>query len=210
MEKREKGEIVVVGKEEKPESDVVDLARDDDDENWWDEYIKSGQRKGFNDDEDIGDDEREDHVEVRIGLLLPVDHPIALSFVLELVDCDGREDEEIACSGWGNMDLDAKRLSFDVEVHFYCRSCSFQLSRGPRLKAKPTILVVTAKDVESEQIKAAKELSLEVKKKEDDVRWSSCDVLSLSYWNSNVVHYDEKVLNDYNPATWMLEVTLMA
>ncbi|GAB2227369.1 hypothetical protein Droror1_Dr00009188 [Drosera rotundifolia] len=73
----------------------------------------------------------EDHVEVRIGLLLPVDHPIASSFVSELVDCDGRKGEEIACGGWGNVDSDAKRLSCDAEVHFYCRSCSFQLSRGP-------------------------------------------------------------------------------
>ncbi|KAL9253153.1 hypothetical protein AKJ16_DCAP16931 [Drosera capensis] len=33
----------------------------------------------------------EDHVGVSIGLLLPADHPIASSFVSELVDCDGRE-----------------------------------------------------------------------------------------------------------------------
>ncbi|KAL9252775.1 Increased DNA methylation 1-like protein [Drosera capensis] len=58
MEKREKGEVVVVEEEEEPESDVVDLASDDDDENWWDEYIESGRRKGFDDGEDIGDDER--------------------------------------------------------------------------------------------------------------------------------------------------------
>ncbi|KAL9249084.1 hypothetical protein AKJ16_DCAP03650 [Drosera capensis] len=73
----------------------------------------------------------EDHVGVRIGLLLPFDHPIASSFVSELVDCDGRENKEIACGGCGNVDSDAKRLSCDAEVHLYCRSCSFQLSRRP-------------------------------------------------------------------------------
>ncbi|GAB2223459.1 hypothetical protein Droror1_Dr00017600, partial [Drosera rotundifolia] len=58
MEKREKGEIVVVEKEEEPKSDIVDLASDEDGENWWDEYIESGRRKGFNNDEDIGDEKR--------------------------------------------------------------------------------------------------------------------------------------------------------
>ncbi|KAL9251971.1 Serine/threonine-protein kinase EDR1-like protein [Drosera capensis] len=73
----------------------------------------------------------------------------------------------------------------------------FQVQLALALSASSDSALVTAKDVESEQIKAAKELSLEVKKKEDDVRWSSCDVLSLSYWNSSVVHYDEKVLDGF-------------
>ncbi|KAJ0041245.1 hypothetical protein Pint_28390 [Pistacia integerrima] len=71
-----------------------------------------------------------DHIEVKLLLLLPVDHPIVSSIdsVLYLT-----EDVRIASSDVATplvMDSDLKSLSAKAEgVHFYCRSCSTRLTR---------------------------------------------------------------------------------
>lgn len=72
-----------------------------------------------------------DHIEVRLVLLLPVDHPIFVEF-----DSAMSSDEEefvngnaIYDSGLVSIDTDLKRLGLDSEVCFYCRSCSVQLTK---------------------------------------------------------------------------------
>ncbi|KAJ0097606.1 hypothetical protein Patl1_29022 [Pistacia atlantica] len=73
-----------------------------------------------------------DHIEVKLLLLLPVDHPIVSSIdsVLYLT-----EDVRIVSSDVATplvMDSDLKSLSAKAEgVHFYCRSCSTRLTRRP-------------------------------------------------------------------------------
>ncbi|GKU99229.1 hypothetical protein SLEP1_g12102 [Rubroshorea leprosula] len=74
----------------------------------------------------------DDHIEAKLVLLLPVDHPIVSSF-----------DSVLSFSGDGDnvapeaeeplkMDSDLKSLSsIEGGVHFYCRSCSTRLTRSP-------------------------------------------------------------------------------
>ncbi|KAI4327654.1 hypothetical protein L6164_020090 [Bauhinia variegata] len=73
----------------------------------------------------------DDHIEAKVVLLLPVDHPIVLSFdsVLNL-----SEDQEKVLSDVSKpviMNSDVKSLSSKGEADFYCRSCSFKLTRSP-------------------------------------------------------------------------------
>ncbi|XP_057529210.1 uncharacterized protein LOC130807856 isoform X2 [Amaranthus tricolor] len=73
----------------------------------------------------------EDHIQVKIPLLLPVDHPIVSSFVSEL----NSGDEFGSCvSSDGfleplSMDSDFKALSSKGDVDFYCRNCAFKLTK---------------------------------------------------------------------------------
>ncbi|KAJ7953053.1 Ubiquitin-conjugating enzyme E2-binding protein [Quillaja saponaria] len=70
----------------------------------------------------------EDHIEVKLVLLLPVDHPIVSSFDSAL---NLSEDQENAFTKPLVMDSDVKILSSEGGVDFYCRSCSFKLTRSP-------------------------------------------------------------------------------
>lgn len=75
----------------------------------------------------------DDHIEVKIALLLPVDHPIVSSFVSELNSGDEIGD----CFSYDgfieplSMDSDFKTLSSKGVVDFYCRSCAFKLTKRP-------------------------------------------------------------------------------
>ncbi|CAM8948426.1 unnamed protein product [Rhodiola kirilowii] len=64
----------------------------------------------------------DDHIEVKLVLLLPVDHPIVLSFD-EGEGCD--EMQPLA------MDSDISTLSSSKAVDFYCRNCSSKLTSDP-------------------------------------------------------------------------------
>ncbi|CAL9027124.1 unnamed protein product [Prunus brigantina] len=73
----------------------------------------------------------DDHIEVKLVLLLPVDHPIVLSFdsILSL-----NEEKEIAFEDASKplpLASEVKRLSSSGGVHFYCRNCSFKLTASP-------------------------------------------------------------------------------
>ncbi|GAB4848532.1 hypothetical protein Ancab_003238 [Ancistrocladus abbreviatus] len=76
----------------------------------------------------------DDHIEVKIVLLLPVDHPIFSSFISEL----STEDDEIGAGHTAldflqplSMESDVNSLSSEGEVDFYCRTCSFKLTKRP-------------------------------------------------------------------------------
>ncbi|EEF40791.1 conserved hypothetical protein [Ricinus communis] len=70
----------------------------------------------------------DDHIEAKLVLLLPVDHPIFTN--LSLVD-DGESNDVLDCLKPLYMDSDLKSLSSMEEVHFYCRSCSTRLTANP-------------------------------------------------------------------------------
>ncbi|XP_015889905.1 uncharacterized protein LOC107424576 isoform X1 [Ziziphus jujuba] len=74
----------------------------------------------------------DDHIEVKLVLLLPVDHPIISSFdsILNLTD-DVENASSDASSKRMSMDSDIKSLSSCGGVDFYCRSCSVKLTRSP-------------------------------------------------------------------------------
>ncbi|CAH9087089.1 unnamed protein product [Cuscuta epithymum] len=76
----------------------------------------------------------DDHIEVRLALLLPVDHPLGSNFdsaigSLEKQERNGgnfaSDEANVLSTGF-----DLQRLSAADEVHFYCRSCSTKLTRG--------------------------------------------------------------------------------
>lgn len=78
----------------------------------------------------------DDHIEVKLVLLLPVDHPIltSLDSVLNLSDDESRR-RESPCPDYSrplSMESDVESLSSAGEVQFYCRSCSTQLTRSLR------------------------------------------------------------------------------
>ena len=74
-----------------------------------------------------------DHVEVKLVLLLPVDHPILASFDSDFSEPKSRlENAYTDDSRPLLMDSDIKSLSATGEVKFYCRSCSTQLTRALR------------------------------------------------------------------------------
>ncbi|XP_058227839.1 uncharacterized protein LOC131336142 isoform X2 [Rhododendron vialii] len=79
----------------------------------------------------------DDHIEVKLVLLLPVDHPIltSLDSVLNLSDDESRRRESPSpdYSRPLSMESDVESLSSAGEVQFYCRSCSTQLTRSLRL-----------------------------------------------------------------------------
>ncbi|TQE02540.1 hypothetical protein C1H46_011846 [Malus baccata] len=72
----------------------------------------------------------DDHIEVKLVLLLPVDHPIVLSFD-SLLSLDGGEEKAL------EGELKPLSLASEVKslsssgVHFYCRNCSFKLTASP-------------------------------------------------------------------------------
>lgn len=74
----------------------------------------------------------DDHVEVKLVLLLPVDHPIfsELDFALNLSE-DELDNISLDVSHPLSMDSDVKILSSMGGVHFYCRSCSTKLTKSP-------------------------------------------------------------------------------
>ncbi|CAL9248549.1 unnamed protein product [Arabidopsis halleri] len=63
----------------------------------------------------------EDHIEVRLVLLLPVDHPLVSDF--NLVTASREKSKPLV------MGYDLKTLSLMGGVHFYCRSCSNRLTK---------------------------------------------------------------------------------
>ncbi|OAY57451.1 uncharacterized protein LOC110609020 [Manihot esculenta] len=69
----------------------------------------------------------DDHIEVKLVLLLPVDHPIFSN--LSLSD-DGENNEALDSVKPLKMDSDLKNLSTMEGVHFYCQSCSTRLTRS--------------------------------------------------------------------------------
>ncbi|KAM7529677.1 hypothetical protein LguiB_033087 [Lonicera macranthoides] len=75
----------------------------------------------------------DNHIEVKLALLLPVDHPLVSSFdsVLHLED-DYDEQNGVELQPL-LMDSDITKLSSMEGVHIYCRSCSTKLSRSLRL-----------------------------------------------------------------------------
>ncbi|KAK7360079.1 hypothetical protein VNO77_02053 [Canavalia gladiata] len=62
-----------------------------------------------------------DHIEVKLLLLLPVDHPI-----LSTLDLSQTPPPDASI-----MESDVKKLSSEGEVEFYCRSCAFKLTKNP-------------------------------------------------------------------------------
>ncbi|EPS62368.1 hypothetical protein M569_12423, partial [Genlisea aurea] len=66
----------------------------------------------------------DDHIEVKLVLLLPVDHPL-VSQVDSILNLEIDRFRPTA-------DSDLKRLSCIEEVHFYCRHCSSKLTNGLR------------------------------------------------------------------------------
>lgn len=73
----------------------------------------------------------EDHIEVKLVLLLPVDHPIILNFDNVLDFSQERGNSHSKASKPLSMDSDQISLSRSGGVHFYCRNCSFRLSKSP-------------------------------------------------------------------------------
>ncbi|XP_051141400.1 uncharacterized protein LOC127258565 [Andrographis paniculata] len=67
----------------------------------------------------------DDHIEVKLVLLLPVDHPIVSEFD-SILNFEEKGDALPPLS----LDSDLKKLSLMKEVHFYCRNCSFKLTKG--------------------------------------------------------------------------------
>ncbi|XP_010548307.1 PREDICTED: uncharacterized protein LOC104819768 [Tarenaya hassleriana] len=68
----------------------------------------------------------DDHIEVKLVLLLPVDHPIVDSVLYSLGDT---KDSAFESAGPLVMDSDVKLLSLMGKVDFYCRNCSNRLTR---------------------------------------------------------------------------------
>ncbi|KAM3756735.1 hypothetical protein ACB098_02G134800 [Castanea mollissima] len=73
----------------------------------------------------------DDHIQVKLVLLLPVDHPIVSSFDSVLNFSQGLENASFDASKPLEMDSDLKTLSSSEGVHFHCRSCSFKLTKTP-------------------------------------------------------------------------------
>ncbi|KAG7969794.1 hypothetical protein I3843_07G049300 [Carya illinoinensis] len=72
----------------------------------------------------------DDHIEVKLVLLLPVDHPIVTSFDSVFNLSQGNEISFYDASKQLEMDSDLKILRSGGGVHFYCRSCSFKLTKN--------------------------------------------------------------------------------
>ncbi|CAI9766667.1 unnamed protein product [Fraxinus pennsylvanica] len=72
----------------------------------------------------------DDHIEVKLVLLLPPDHPLVSEFdsILDSLNNGVCLDECCPLS----MDSDIKKLSAMQEVHFYCRNCSTKLTKDLR------------------------------------------------------------------------------
>ncbi|KAM7265537.1 hypothetical protein ACFE04_003220 [Oxalis oulophora] len=66
----------------------------------------------------------DDHIEIKLVLLLPVDHPVVVSMLYE-------DEDDFGCSKTLVMDYDTECLSAMNGVDFYCRSCSNRLNSSP-------------------------------------------------------------------------------
>ncbi|KAL3615454.1 hypothetical protein CASFOL_041115 [Castilleja foliolosa] len=76
----------------------------------------------------------DDHIEVKLVLLIPVDHP--LSDIDSILSLEQNVDEIRPFS----LDSDIKRLSCLEEVHVYCRNCSNKLTKSLRcFKEMPSV-----------------------------------------------------------------------
>ncbi|XWS45471.1 hypothetical protein CRYUN_Cryun15aG0139600 [Craigia yunnanensis] len=74
----------------------------------------------------------DDHIEVKLVLLLPVDHPIVSSFDSVLNSSENDDDVvEFDAANPLVMDTDLKNLSSMEGVHLYCRNCSTRLTKNP-------------------------------------------------------------------------------
>ncbi|OMO56976.1 Ubiquitin-conjugating enzyme E2C-binding protein [Corchorus capsularis] len=76
----------------------------------------------------------DDHIEVKLVLLLPVDHPIVSSFDSVLLNSSENGNDAVAFDAAKPlvMDTDLKSLSSIEEgVHFCCRNCSNRLTKVP-------------------------------------------------------------------------------
>ncbi|KAJ6678681.1 E3 UBIQUITIN-PROTEIN LIGASE E3D FAMILY MEMBER [Salix viminalis] len=73
----------------------------------------------------------DDHIEVKLVLLLPVDHPLVSTFDLLNLSDERESNEDLDLLKPLVMDSDLKSLSSMDGVHFYCRSCSNRLTRSP-------------------------------------------------------------------------------
>nr|GMC66180.1 uncharacterized protein LOC109167581 [Ipomoea batatas]GMD43119.1 uncharacterized protein LOC109167581 [Ipomoea batatas] len=75
----------------------------------------------------------DDHIEVKLALLLPVDHPLGSNFdsILNSLEIEEGNSESLASDGVNELSAasDLQRLSAAGEVNFYCRSCTTKLTR---------------------------------------------------------------------------------
>ncbi|KAK9066868.1 hypothetical protein SSX86_014191 [Deinandra increscens subsp. villosa] len=79
----------------------------------------------------------DDHIEVKLLLVLPVDHPIVSGFDFEAAEGGALEVDEFQPL---QLDSDLKKLASCGEVHFYCRGCSTKLSGAVRnFKEMPSV-----------------------------------------------------------------------
>ncbi|KAK8694661.1 hypothetical protein V6N13_072208 [Hibiscus sabdariffa] len=78
----------------------------------------------------------DDHIEVKLVLLLPVDHPIVSSFDVMLDSSENGDNvSSFDVAKPLVMDTDLKSLSLmEGGVHFYCRNCSTRLTKSPLRK----------------------------------------------------------------------------
>ncbi|XP_068637290.1 uncharacterized protein [Aristolochia californica] len=78
----------------------------------------------------------EDHIEAKLVMILPVDHPLVSDFDSILIlgnkdYCQERETSDSALLSPLSSDSDFKRLSSKGSVHFCCKSCSKKLTKEP-------------------------------------------------------------------------------
>ncbi|EYU31180.1 hypothetical protein MIMGU_mgv1a005420mg [Erythranthe guttata] len=77
----------------------------------------------------------DDHIEVKLVLLLPVDHPLVSDFDSILSNEENKDELRPLSS-----DSDLKKLSCMKEIHFYCRNCSSKLTKDLRyVKDMPSV-----------------------------------------------------------------------
>lgn len=73
-----------------------------------------------------------DHIEVKLKLMLPVDHPLvsSLSSLMGTNDGVSGEQQHEKLPSF-SLDNDTRFLAMEGEVHFYCRNCSARLTKEP-------------------------------------------------------------------------------
>ncbi|XP_030501892.2 uncharacterized protein LOC115717093 [Cannabis sativa] len=73
----------------------------------------------------------DDHIEVKLVLLLPVGHAIVSGFDSILNFSGDDENLNLDASTPLSVDSDIRNLSSSEGVHFYCQNCEFKLTRSP-------------------------------------------------------------------------------
>ncbi|PON75730.1 Ubiquitin-conjugating enzyme E2-binding protein [Parasponia andersonii] len=76
----------------------------------------------------------DDHIEVKLALLLPVGHPIVSSSDSILKSSGDEQNRNSDESMTLSVDSDIRSLSSSEGLHFYCRNCEFNLTRSPLRK----------------------------------------------------------------------------